>query len=83
MLDGHGHLPLMGSHQGQQTRYESFGIRSQNRIVSDGMNSPEMVKRLAASGSEPGERMPSEKLKGALAIEYAEIVRTVKDLKLN
>jgi outer membrane receptor protein involved in Fe transport len=32
---------VAGSHQGQQTRYESFGIRSQNRIVNDGVNTTE------------------------------------------
>ncbi len=32
---------VAGSHQGQQTQYESFGIRSQNRIVNDGVNTTE------------------------------------------
>jgi outer membrane receptor protein involved in Fe transport len=30
-----------GSHKGQQTQYEAFGIRGQNRIVHDGVNTTE------------------------------------------
>ena len=30
-----------GSHKGQQTLYETFGIRGQNRIVNDGVNTTE------------------------------------------
>lgn len=30
-----------GSHKGQQTSYETFGIRGQNRIVNDGVNTTE------------------------------------------
>ena len=30
-----------GSHKGQQTEYETFGIRGQNRIVIDGVNTTE------------------------------------------
>ena len=30
-----------GSHKGQQTQYETFGIRSQNRIIIDGVNTTE------------------------------------------
>ena len=32
-------------------------INTINRIVSDGMNTPAMVQKLAAEGSEPGERL--------------------------
>ena len=30
-----------GSHKGQQTEYETFGIRSQNRVLNDGVNTTE------------------------------------------
>ena len=32
---------VAGSHKGQQTEYETYGIRSQNRIVNDGVNTTE------------------------------------------
>jgi len=32
---------VAGSHQGQQTQYETFGVRSQNRIIADGVNTTE------------------------------------------
>lgn len=54
-----------------------------NRVVADGMHSPQMAQRLMASGSAPGERMTVEKLKATVAQEYAEIVKTVQELKLN
>jgi tripartite-type tricarboxylate transporter receptor subunit TctC len=54
-----------------------------NRVVGDGMHTPQMEKRLAASGSEPAERMSPEKLRTALKKEYADIERSVKELKLN
>lgn len=57
-------------------------ITEVNRVVSDGMHAPQMTKRLAASGSEPAPRMAPEKLKAELVKEYADIVRTVADLKL-
>jgi tripartite-type tricarboxylate transporter receptor subunit TctC len=57
-------------------------IAALNRFVSDGMHTPEMTKRLAASGSQPGERMAPEKLKSVVAKEYAEIVETAKELNL-
>jgi len=58
-------------------------IAEVNRVVTEGMNAPDMVKRLAASGAEPATRLPHEKLKAELVAEYAEIQRTVKELKLN
>ena len=32
---------VAGSHKGEQTEYETFGIRGQNRIVNDGVNTTE------------------------------------------
>jgi len=34
---------VAGSHKAQQTRYETFGIRGQNRIVNDGVNTTEGI----------------------------------------
>jgi tripartite-type tricarboxylate transporter receptor subunit TctC len=57
-------------------------IAAVNRVVSDGMHSPQLVQRLAADGSEPAERMTPEQLKAAIEREYAEIERSVKELNL-
>ena len=55
-------------------------IAAVNRVVTEGMNSPEMVKRLANEGSEPAPRMTPEELKAVFAREYTELERTVKEL---
>lgn len=51
-----------------------------NRVVSDGMYSPQMVQRLAAEGSEPAERMTPAELKATVAREYTEVEHSVKQL---
>ena len=53
-----------------------------NRVVSDGMHTPQMVQKLAADGSEPAERMTPEQLKAELARNYVEFERQVKELDL-
>ena len=53
-----------------------------NRIVGDGMYSPQMVKRLAADGSQPAERMTPAELRKTVAEEYAEVERMVKELNI-
>src|SRR5215813_11453708 len=50
-----------------------------NRVVSDGMNSPEMKKRLEADGSEPAERMTPDELRASMKKEYAVFERQVKE----
>ena len=50
-----------------------------NRVVGDGMYSPEMAKRLEADGSQPAERMTPEQLRATLAREYAELDKQVKE----
>ena len=55
-------------------------VAALNRVVIDGMNTPEMTKRLAAEGAEPAERLAPAELKATVAREYAEVERTVKDL---
>jgi tripartite-type tricarboxylate transporter receptor subunit TctC len=57
-------------------------IAALNRVVSEGMNSPQMVQRLAAEGSAPAERMTPAELKATVAREYAEIEQSVKQLGL-
>lgn len=41
-----------------------------------------MVKRLAADGSQPAERMTPEELRATLAREYAELEQQVKQLNI-
>jgi tripartite-type tricarboxylate transporter receptor subunit TctC len=48
-----------------------------NRVVTEGMNAPQMVQRLALEGSEPAERMTPQELRATLEREYQEIGRTV------
>ncbi len=57
-------------------------IAAINRIVSDGMHTPQMAQRLAADGSQPAERMTPEELKSAMTREYAEIEQQVKRLNI-
>lgn len=53
-----------------------------NRVVSDGMHSPQMAQRLAAEGAQPGERKTPEELKAEFAHEYVEVERQVKQLNV-
>ena len=53
-----------------------------NRVVSDGMYSPQMVQRLQADGSQPAERMTPEQFKAALARDYLEVEQQVKRLNI-
>ena len=53
-------------------------IAAINRVVSDGMHSPQMAQRLEAEGAQPAERMTPEQLKETLARDYAEIEQQVK-----
>jgi tripartite-type tricarboxylate transporter receptor subunit TctC len=57
-------------------------IAAINRVVSDGMHSPQMTQRLEADGSQPAERMTPEQLKATIAREYAEIEQQVKQLNI-
>ena len=53
-----------------------------NRVVGDGMHSPQMSQRLEADGAQPAERMTPEQLKATMAREYAEIEQQVKQLNI-
>ncbi|MGZ5094364.1 MAG: Bug family tripartite tricarboxylate transporter substrate binding protein [Burkholderiales bacterium] len=57
-------------------------VAAMNRVVSDGMHSPQMTQRLEADGSQPAERMTPEQLKATLAREYAEIEQQVRALNI-
>ena len=53
-----------------------------NRIVSDGMHTPQMTQRLVADGSQPAERMSPEEFKTVWAHEYVEVEQQVKRLNI-
>lgn len=53
-----------------------------NRIVSDGMHTPQMTQRLVADGSQPAERMTPVELKATIAREYAELEQQVKRMNI-
>jgi len=57
-------------------------ITAMNRVVSEGMHSPQMEKRLEADGSQAAERMTPAQLKASLAHEYVEIEQQVKQMDL-
>lgn len=53
-----------------------------NKVVAAGLNTPELTKLLAASGSAPGRPLPRSELAKEVAQEYAEVVEAVKSLGL-
>jgi len=53
-----------------------------NRLVADFMHSPAMTQKLAAEGSQAGERMTPEEFKTAWLKEYEQVERQVKELKV-
>jgi tripartite-type tricarboxylate transporter receptor subunit TctC len=55
-------------------------IAAINRVVSDGMHSPQMSQKLEAEGAQPAERMTPEQMKAAIAREYVEIEQQVRRL---
>jgi tripartite-type tricarboxylate transporter receptor subunit TctC len=57
-------------------------VAAMNRVVSDGMHSPQMTQRLEADGSQPAERMTPEQLKATIAREYVEMEQQVKQLNI-
>ncbi len=57
-------------------------IAAINRVVSDGMHSPQMRQKLEAEGAQPAERMTPEQLKATIAREYAEVEQQVKRLNI-
>ncbi len=57
-------------------------INAINRVVADGMHSPQIVQRLEADGAQPAERMTPEQFKAALAREYVEVEQQIKRLNI-
>jgi len=57
-------------------------IAAINRVVSDGMHSPQMRQKLEAEGAQPAERMTPEQFKATIAREYAEVEQQVKRLDI-
>ena len=57
-------------------------VAAMNRVVSEGMHTPQIEKRLEADGSQPAERMTPAQLKDMLAHEYVEIKQQVKALNI-
>jgi tripartite-type tricarboxylate transporter receptor subunit TctC len=57
-------------------------IAAINRVVSDGMHSPQMRQKLEAEGAQPAERMTPEQFKATIAREFAELEQTVKRLDI-
>ena len=55
-------------------------IAAINRVVGDGMHSPQMTHKLEAEGAQPAERMTPEQFKATIAREYAEVEQVVKRL---
>lgn len=53
-----------------------------NRVVTAGMNSPQMVQKLAAEGSEPAERMTPDELRAQIAREYVEVEKEVRQMNI-
>jgi tripartite-type tricarboxylate transporter receptor subunit TctC len=53
-----------------------------NRVVSDGMHTPQVTQRLIADGSQPADRMSPEELRASMARDYAEMVQQVKRLNI-
>jgi len=53
-----------------------------NRVVTEGMNTPQMTQRLLADGSQPAERMTPDEVKAQMAREYLEVEKQVKQIKV-
>lgn len=57
-------------------------LQAINRAVIEGLNTPQIVQKLAADGSEPAERSTPEQLRAELTLYFAELERQVKELGL-
>ena len=57
-------------------------IAAINRVVSDGMHSPQMSQKLEAEGAQPAERMTPEQFKATMARDYAELEQQVRRLNI-
>jgi tripartite-type tricarboxylate transporter receptor subunit TctC len=57
-------------------------INAINRVVTEGMHSPQLTQRLEADGSFPADSMTASELKANLRQEYAGLVKQVKEMKI-
>jgi len=57
-------------------------INAINRHVGEFMNSPQVAQKLAAEGSQAGERMTPDEFKAFFAREYDEVERQIKQIKV-
>jgi tripartite-type tricarboxylate transporter receptor subunit TctC len=57
-------------------------IAAINRVVSEGMNSPEIEKQIQARGGEAVDPLSPKELKSIVARDYVEIEKSVKELGL-
>jgi tripartite-type tricarboxylate transporter receptor subunit TctC len=57
-------------------------VMALNRVVSEGLNTPEASKQLIAHGSEPARHLMPTELKAALTREYVEVQKAVDQLGL-
>jgi tripartite-type tricarboxylate transporter receptor subunit TctC len=53
-----------------------------NRVVTEGMHSPQMAQRLLGEGSQPGEKLSPDELKTQFARDYVEVEKQVKQLNI-
>jgi tripartite-type tricarboxylate transporter receptor subunit TctC len=53
-----------------------------NRVVGEGMHTPQMIKRLAADGSEPADRVTPKQLRADMEKRLEEYKKQVANLKL-
>ena len=57
-------------------------VAALNKVVSDGLNSPEYTKRLQAVGSDSADPVSPDELKKQVAKDYAELEKAIKELGL-
>jgi tripartite-type tricarboxylate transporter receptor subunit TctC len=57
-------------------------IAALNRVIADGMHSPQMTEKLASEGAQPAERMTPEQLKATIARESAELAEAAQRLNI-
>ena len=53
-----------------------------NQVVSAGLRTPDAMKRLAAEGTEPAERMTPDEFKRMIADDYVQIDQLLRKLDL-
>lgn len=53
-------------------------VNGLNQIVSDGLRTPDAIRRLSAEGTEPAERMSPEEFRRMIGEEYGQIERLLK-----